>query len=97
MARRRQKKQTEIDGTERPHDEEISAAIEDLKGLRTQRTDIKAKLDAASGRLQELMIAKGITEYIDAELQAKVTLNDKTLLSLVDFKVEETSIGEAAE
>ena len=98
MARRRgQKKQTEIDGTERPHDEEISAAIEDLKDLRTQRTDVKGKLDAASERLQELMVAKGLTEYIDAELRVKVTLSDKTQLSLVDFNVKETTLDEAAE
>ena len=91
------RKQIEIEGTERPHDDEISAAIEDLKDARTKRTAAKAEADAATARLVELMLAKGIDEYIDPELEAKVTVSEKTRLSLREFKVRDDARGEAAE
>ncbi len=90
--------QAEIPGTERPHDEELSSAIADLQELRAQRTEIKGKVDSAAQRLEEMMNSRGITEYIDPELEAKVALSESTRLSLTAFKVKETSLdGEAAE
>lgn len=95
--RRGQKKQTEIEGTERFHDDEISAAIEDLKDLRKKRTQIKADHDAAVERLKGMLVERGLEEYIDPELEAKVSVSDKTTLSLREFKVKESTLDDAAE
>lgn len=84
--------QTEIPGTERKKDKQLSAAIEDIQELRTKRADAKVKLDSASERLVGMMVKKGLTEYIDPDLKAKVTIADKTNLSLVSIKVKETSV-----
>jgi len=98
MARRKgQKTQTEIEGTERFHDEEISSAVEDLKDLRRQRTEIKAKHDAAVERLTEMLTARGLSEYVDPDLEAKVTVAEKTRLSLREFKVKESSLDDGDE
>jgi hypothetical protein len=88
----RKPRQTEVPGTERPKDEELSAACADLKDLRTKRTKLKEKLDASAERLEEMMIEKGIEVYVDAELELKVTLSDLKKLSLTEFKVKETSV-----
>lgn len=95
--RRGQKKQTEIEGTERFHDDEISAACEDLKDLRTKRTEIKAAHDAAVERLIEMLTERGLEEYVDPELQVKVTVSEKTRLSLREFKIRESTVDDGDE
>lgn len=98
MARRKgQKTQTEIEGTERYHDEEISAACEDLKDLRRKRTEIKAAHDAAVERLTEMLTAKGLTEYVDPELEIKVSVAEKTKLSMREFKVRDPNVEDGDE
>jgi ketol-acid reductoisomerase len=91
------KKQSQIPGTERAVDEEIEAAIETLQTAKTKRAEAKVEVDAAVEEIVELMASRGLTEYVSAELEAKVTVADQTKLSLSKFAMRESSLDEAAE
>jgi ketol-acid reductoisomerase len=91
------RKQSQIPGTERAVDEEIEAAIETLQTAKTKRAEAKVEVDAAVEEIVELMASRGLTEYVSAELEAKVTVADQTKLSLSKFAMRESSLDEAAE
>lgn len=89
MATKKGPKQTEVPGTEREYDEDISAAVETMKKLRMRRTKLKEQYDGAVDRLKGLMRAKNMKTYFDPELEAKVTITEGTKLSLIKFVVKD--------
>jgi len=87
--RNKPRKQTQIPGTERETDEELDAAIEKLQSARVKRTKAKDQVDTATAELVDLMGSKGVTEYVAAELEAKVSIEDRTKISLKAFKIRD--------
>ncbi|MEM9194319.1 MAG: hypothetical protein AAGF12_34400 [Myxococcota bacterium] len=68
------RKQTEVPGTERQIDTEISDAAERLHKVRTARMKLTDKETAAAEDLIEVLERKGVEEYVDEDLELKVTL-----------------------
>ncbi len=70
----RKKRQTEIPGTERQVDEELSDAAERLHSIRTDRMELQTKEAGAQAELLELMRQRKMESYIDEDLELKVTV-----------------------
>jgi hypothetical protein len=92
------KKQTEIPGTERVHDTEISAAAEDLHEVRARRMKLTEEETAAADRLIRLLHERKIAAYVDEELNIRIALKPgKERVSITRFKGESGGDEGAAE
>jgi hypothetical protein len=70
------KKQTEIPGTQRKRDKQISAAAKQLYDLRADRTDAQRRATEASENLVAAMRKKGVSVYVDEELAIRCLLKE---------------------
>lgn len=94
----RKKAQTEIPGTERPKDEELSAAAQDLADAGGTLSEAHKRRDETADRLIELMRKKGVTTYVDEDAKIRVDLRtgaDKVRVTRLEKT--EAAVDEAAE
>lgn len=92
------RKQTEIPGTERQYDEEVSDAASALHKIRTQRMKLTAKESEAAEKLLELLRARKLDSYVDDDNELRVTLRPgKDRVSVTKIKDEDEEQAEAAE
>jgi len=68
------KKQTQIPGTERVVDAELSAAAEHLQSVRAERMELSEQETAAANALIAHMIERKLDSYVDEDLGIRVAL-----------------------
>lgn len=72
---KRRPKQTEIPGTERPRDEELDAAAEDVAEADAKRSKAQGEANEGRLRLLSLMKAKGVTRYVSEDRKLEIKVN----------------------
>lgn len=89
------RRQTEIPGTERPRDDELSDAADALHKVRKSRMKLTQKETEAADKLLDLMRSKKLTEYVDEDLELRVTIKEgKTRVSVTGLKDDEAEAAE---
>jgi aspartate aminotransferase-like enzyme len=95
--KRKPKLQQEIPGTERPRDDELDAAAEDLSEAGTKLSKAHERREEAAERLLALMSKKGLSVYVAEDQKLRVEVRAGKNKVRVSRLEERSADDEAAE